>query len=117
MKSTPCSGATQGGSRKMMAAEALKSTDDTVSVPRLKTSVRLAGVARKVSAEELLAGVRQAAEAVADFSWLSRGDMVLIKRSRRFEEQIGRKNPRASMEMKRPLLIYIPAGPMCSVYN
>jgi hypothetical protein len=45
MKSTPCSGATQGGSHKMKAAEALQSTDDTVSVPRLKTSVSLAGVA------------------------------------------------------------------------
>lgn len=63
----------------MMAAAALQSTDDTVSAPRLKTSVSLAGVARKASAEELLAAVRQAAEAATDFSWLSRGDTVLIK--------------------------------------
>jgi hypothetical protein len=101
----------------MMAAAALQSTDDTVSAPRLKTSVRLAGVVWKASAEELLAAVRQAAEAATDFSWLPRGDMVLIKRSRRFEEQVGRKNPRTSMEVKGPSLIYIPAGPTCSVYN
>jgi uncharacterized protein (DUF362 family) len=63
----------------MMAAAALQSTDDTVSAPRLKTRVSLAGVARKASAEELLAAVRQAAEAATDFSWLSRGDTVLIK--------------------------------------
>lgn len=44
-----------------------------------KASVSLAGVARQATAAELLAAVRQAAEAATDFSWLSRGDSVLIK--------------------------------------
>ena len=44
-----------------------------------KAFVSLAGVARQATAAGLLAAVRQAAEAATDFSWLSRGDSVLIK--------------------------------------
>jgi uncharacterized protein (DUF362 family) len=41
--------------------------------------VSLAGVARGSSEADLLAAVRDAAEGATDFSWLSRGDTVLIK--------------------------------------
>lgn len=44
-----------------------------------KASVSLAGVARQATATEILAAVREAAEAATDFSWLSRGDTVLVK--------------------------------------
>jgi uncharacterized protein (DUF362 family) len=41
--------------------------------------VALAGVARGIAEAGLKAAVRQAAEAATDFSWLSRGDTVLVK--------------------------------------
>lgn len=65
--------------RRMKTAGKFPGALDTVVTPRLKTSVSLAGVARNASAAELMAAVRRAAEAATDFSWLSRGDAVLIK--------------------------------------
>ncbi|UCB49906.1 MAG: DUF362 domain-containing protein [Deltaproteobacteria bacterium] len=50
---------------------------DLVSGPEVKVS--LAGVTQGVSERELLAAVREAAESATDFSWLSRGESVLIK--------------------------------------
>ena len=47
------------------------------SVPENKVS--LAGVSRRANEAELITAIRQAAEAATDFSWLSRGDAVLIK--------------------------------------
>jgi len=47
------------------------------SVP--KTKVSMAGVSHKANEAELITAIRQAAEAATDFSWLSRGDAVLIK--------------------------------------
>jgi uncharacterized protein (DUF362 family) len=47
--------------------------------PGPQDKVSLAGVARGATESELLAAVRQAAESATDFSWLSRGDTVLIK--------------------------------------
>jgi len=41
--------------------------------------VGLAGVARGAARDEVVAAVNRAAEAATDFSWLSRGDTVLIK--------------------------------------
>lgn len=41
--------------------------------------VSLAGVARGIHAAGIEAAVRQAAEAATDFSWLSRGETVLVK--------------------------------------
>ena len=47
------------------------------SVPEIKVS--MAGVSRRANEAELITAVRQAAEAATDFSWLSRGDSILIK--------------------------------------
>ena len=47
--------------------------------PSLEGRVSLAGVARGSGEAALVTGVREAAEAATDFSWLSRGDTVLIK--------------------------------------
>ncbi len=46
---------------------------------RGEAPVAVAGVARGAPAEETLQAVRAAAQAASDFSWLSRGDTVLIK--------------------------------------
>lgn len=43
------------------------------------TPVALAGVPRGAGAEQVARAVRDAAQAATDFSWLSRGDAVLIK--------------------------------------
>lgn len=48
-----------------------------VSGPEAK--VGMAGVSRAASETELLTAIRQAAEAATDFSWLSRGDSILVK--------------------------------------
>ena len=47
------------------------------SVP--ETKVSMAGVSRRANEAELITAIRQAAEAATDFSWLSRGDSILIK--------------------------------------
>ncbi len=47
--------------------------------PSADVKVSLAGVARGSKEGELMAAVREAAEGATDFSWLSRGDAVLIK--------------------------------------
>lgn len=47
--------------------------------PSADVKVSLAGVARESKEGELFAAVREAAEGATDFSWLSRGDTVLIK--------------------------------------
>lgn len=47
--------------------------------PAAPSPVALAGVARGAEAEAATQAVRRVAEATTDFSWLSRGDTVLIK--------------------------------------
>ena len=47
------------------------------SGPEAKVSI--AGVSRGANEAELITTIRQAAEAATDFSWLSRGDSILIK--------------------------------------
>ena len=47
------------------------------SGPEVKVSI--AGVSRAANEAELITTIRQAAEAATDFSWLSRGDSILIK--------------------------------------
>ena len=47
------------------------------SGPEVKVSI--AGVSRPANEAELITTIRQAAEAATDFSWLSRGDSILIK--------------------------------------
>jgi uncharacterized protein (DUF362 family) len=42
-------------------------------------NVSMAGVSRAANEAELITAIRQAAEAATDFSWLSRGDSILIK--------------------------------------
>ena len=44
-----------------------------------EAKVSMAGVSRRANEAELITAIRQAAEAATDFSWLSRGDSVLIK--------------------------------------
>ncbi len=44
-----------------------------------ETGVGLAGISRGAKEQDIMSAIRQAAEAVTDFSWLSRGDSVLIK--------------------------------------
>ncbi len=44
-----------------------------------KATVSLAGMRQGLAEADAMAAVRQAAEAATDFSWLSRGDSVLIK--------------------------------------
>jgi len=48
-------------------------------VSGLEAKVSMAGVSRKANEAGLITAIRQAAEAATDFSWLSRGDSVLIK--------------------------------------
>jgi uncharacterized protein (DUF362 family) len=57
------------------AARAAAAPSKTAGVKR----VALAGVARGIGEAGLRAAVRQAAEAATGFSWLSRGDTVLVK--------------------------------------
>ena len=44
-----------------------------------EAKVSMAGVSRAANEAELTTAIRQAAEAATDFSWLSRGDSILIK--------------------------------------
>jgi uncharacterized protein (DUF362 family) len=44
-----------------------------------EVNVSMAGVGRAANEAELITAIRQAAEAATDFSWLSRGDSILIK--------------------------------------
>ena len=44
-----------------------------------EVNVSMAGVSRAANEAELITAIRQAAEAATDFSWLSRGDAILIK--------------------------------------
>lgn len=44
-----------------------------------EAKVSMAGVSRAANEAELITAIRQAAEAATDFSWLSRGDSILIK--------------------------------------
>ena len=44
-----------------------------------EAKVSMAGVSRAANEAELATAIRQAAEAATDFSWLSRGDSILIK--------------------------------------
>ena len=44
-----------------------------------EVNVSMAGVSRAANETELITAIRQAAEAATDFSWLSRGDSILIK--------------------------------------
>jgi uncharacterized protein (DUF362 family) len=44
-----------------------------------EVNVSMAGVSRAANEAELITAIRQAAEAATDFSWLSRGDSILIK--------------------------------------
>ncbi len=52
---------------------------ETLFRPSIDLEVTLAGVAPGSNEGDLLVAVREAAEAATDFSWLSRGDTVLIK--------------------------------------
>jgi uncharacterized protein (DUF362 family) len=51
----------------------------TLPEPGLKTNVSLAGVKKGSSEDVLSEAVRSAAESATDFSWLSKGDSVMIK--------------------------------------
>ena len=44
-----------------------------------EANVSMAGVSRAANEAELITAIRQTAEAATDFSWLSRGDSILIK--------------------------------------
>jgi uncharacterized protein (DUF362 family) len=44
-----------------------------------EANVSMAGVSRAANEAELMTAIRQTAEAATDFSWLSRGDSILIK--------------------------------------
>ena len=44
-----------------------------------EAKVSMAGVSRAANEAELITAIRQTAEAATDFSWLSRGDSILIK--------------------------------------
>lgn len=66
-----------GGLRRKRAGAQVKE-----KIPRLKQSVEpvyAQGVPKGTSEEEIIQAVRRVAEAATDFSWLSRGDTVLLK--------------------------------------
>jgi hypothetical protein len=81
------SGMTRREFVKLMAMVTATATMPVALVRAAETLVRsgpvahisISGVPTRTSVPELMIAVRQAAEASTDFSWLSRGDSVLIK--------------------------------------
>jgi len=62
-----------------MAPSGLARAVDKMLKSGPESGVSLAGISRGAGEKDIMSAIRQAAEAVTDFSWLSRGDSVLIK--------------------------------------